>query len=92
MDENAFERFAYRILYEESYPGLNPTSETYDFGEDARTEWTTLFQHQGKWVSVSASKTGTLSKLKEDCQTAREKGRRIDILVFATAGVPRRDK
>src|SRR5215213_9967754 len=92
MDGNAFERLAYRILYEESYKGLNPTSETYDFGEDARTEWTTLFQHQGKWVSVSASKTGTLAKLKEDCQTAKYKGRRIDVIVFATAGEPRRDK
>jgi hypothetical protein len=92
IDGSAFERFAYRILYEEFYKGLNPTSETYDFGEDARTEWTTLFQHQGKWVSVSASKTGTLAKLKEDCQTAKGKGRCIDVLVFATAGEPRRDK
>jgi hypothetical protein len=91
MDGNAFERFAFRILYEELYPGLNPTSETYDFGEDARTEWTTLFQHHGRWVSVSASKTGTLDKLKEDCQTAKGKGRHIDSIVFATAVKLRRD-
>lgn len=92
MDGNAFERFAFRILYEELYPGLNPTSETYDFGEDARTEWTTLFQHYGTWVSISASKTATLAKLRKDCKTAKEKGRHIDVIVFATAGKVRRDK
>lgn len=92
MDGNAFERFVYRILYEESYKGLNPTSETYDLGEDARTEWTTLFLHQGRWVSVSASKTGTLAKLKKDCQTAKGNGRHIDIIVFAMAEDLRRDK
>lgn len=92
MEGNEFERFAFRILYEELYPGLNPTSPTYDFGEDARTEWTTLFLHNGKWISVSASKTPELSKLKDDCQTAKGKGRRIDIIVFATAGKVRRDQ
>ena len=59
-----FERFAFRILYEELFQGLNPTSPTYDLGDDARTEWTTIFRHHGKWISVSASKTAKLSKLK----------------------------
>src|SRR4051812_21184148 len=86
-----FERFAFRVLREEEYPGLNPTSESHDLGEDARTEPTSLFLHHGMWISVSASKTAELSKLRKDCERARETGRRIDIIVFATSGEVRRD-
>jgi hypothetical protein len=91
LSGGTFERFAFRVLREEEYPGLNPTSESHDLGEDARTEPTSLFLHHGKWVSVSTSKIAELSKLRKDCERARETGRRIDIIVFATSGEVRRD-
>jgi hypothetical protein len=92
MEGNEFERFAFRILYEELYPGLNPTSRSYDFGEDARTEWTTLFLNGNQWVSVCASKTTEITKLRADCQRAKDNGKTIDIVIFATAHEVRGDK
>src|SRR5215210_3318421 len=86
LSGDAFERFAFRVLRNEGYAGLNPTPEGHDLGEDARTEPTTLFLHGDKWVSVFASKTARISKLISDCERARETGRRIDQVVFATSG------
>lgn len=86
LSGDAFERFAFRVLRNEGYAGLNPTPEGHDLGEDARTEPTTLFLHGGKWVSAFASKTARISKLIGDCERARETGRRIDQVVFATSG------
>jgi hypothetical protein len=86
LSGDAFERFAFRMLRNEGYPGLNPTPEGHDLGEDARTEPTTLFLHQNKWVSVFASKTARLTKIRSDCKRAKATGRRIDEVVFATCG------
>jgi hypothetical protein len=86
-----FERFARELLRRELYPGLNPTSESHDLGEDARTEPSVAFLHDGKLVSVLASKTCTWSKIRGDCKRCQETRRQIDIVVFATAGNPRTD-
>jgi hypothetical protein len=88
MSGEAFERFAFRVLRAEEYHGINPTSESHDLGEDAHTEPTTIFLHQGKRISVCTSKTSTIGKLKQDCQRAKGTKRKIDIIVFATAGEP----
>lgn len=87
-----FEDFAYGLLSRELYPGLTPTSRSGDEGEDAHTEWSTLILHDGKWISVSASKDGSWTKLEDDCQTCEQKGHKIDILVFAIASNPQRDR
>ena len=86
-----FDRFARELLRRELYPGLNPTSESYDLGEDARTEPSVAFLHDGKLVSVFASKTATWTKIQNDCERCQETRRQIDIVVFATAGNPRTD-
>jgi hypothetical protein len=86
-----FECFARELVRRELYPGLNPTSRSHDLGEDAHTEPSTLFLHDGKWVSLAASKKATWGKIEEDCRRCRETGRHIDILVFVTAGDPRTD-
>jgi hypothetical protein len=86
-----FERFARELVRRELYPGLNPTSRSHDLGEDARTEPTTVFLHNGLWVSLAISKTGTWNKLREDCLRCKETGRRIDTIVFVTADNPRTD-
>lgn len=86
LSGDVFERFAFRVLRNEGYAGLNPTPEGHDLGEDARTEPTTLFLHGDKWVSAFASKTARIGKLISDCKRARDTGRRIDQVVFATSG------
>jgi hypothetical protein len=86
LSGDVFERFAFRVLRNEGYAGLNPTPEGHDLGEDARTEPTTLFLHDNKWVSAFASKTARIGKLINDCKRARDTGRRIDQVVFATSG------
>ena len=86
-----FERFARELLRRELYPGLNPTSSSHDLGEDARTERSTVFLHEGLWVSVIASKTARWSKIEKDCRRCKETKRHIDVVVFATAGNPRTD-
>lgn len=91
LSGSVFERFARELLRRELYPGLNPTSESHDLGEDARTEPSVAFLHKGKMVSVIVSKTATWSKIRSDCKRCQETGRHIDILVFATAGRPRTD-
>jgi len=91
LSGDAFECFARELLRRELYPGLNPTSRSHDLGEDARTERTTVFMHNGRWVSLIASKTCELTKIKSDCRRCRDTARRIDDIVFATAGNPRTD-
>jgi hypothetical protein len=86
-----FERFAAELLRRELYPGLNPTSSSHDLGEDARTELSTVFMHNGLRISVSASKTSTWTKIEDDCKRCQDTGRQIDVMVFATAGNPRTD-
>jgi len=86
-----FEQFAIELLRRELYPGLNRTSRSHDLGEDARTELSTVFMHDGLRVSVIASKTSSWTKVKQDCQRCRDTGRQIDVVVFATAGNPRTD-
>jgi hypothetical protein len=86
LSGGAFERFAFRVLRNEGYAGLNPTPEGHDLGEDARTEPTTLFLHDNKWVSVFASKTALIGKLINDCKRARDTGRLIDHVIFTTSG------
>jgi hypothetical protein len=88
---NMFERFARELVARELYPGLNPTSDSHDLGEDARTEHTTVFLHNGIWVSLLLSKTGTWTKLQADCKRCKETGRRINVVVFVTADNPRSD-
>jgi hypothetical protein len=91
MDGGRFERFARELLSRELFPGLNPTSQTHDLGEDARTEPTTYFLHGNKWISLAASKDDSFTKLKADCDRCRETKRKVDIFVFVTAGNPRTD-
>jgi hypothetical protein len=89
LSGNLFERFARELLRLELYPGLNPTSQSHDLGEDARTEASVAFLHNEKMVSVIASKTAKIAKLRSDCKRCRDTERRIDIVIFATAGNPR---
>src|ERR1700690_3529341 len=88
LEGGKFERFTRELLSREMYPGLNPTSPTSDLGEDARTELTTLFLHNGLWISLAASKESTWGKIKIDCDRCKSTKRNIDILVFVTAGHP----
>jgi hypothetical protein len=91
LDDEIFERFATELLSRELYPGLNPTSRAHDLGEDARTEPTTLFFHNGTWISLAVSKEYGWGKLKKDCARCYETGRHIDVLIFVTTGSPRTD-
>jgi hypothetical protein len=50
-----------------------------------------VFEHRGLLVSLAVSKTDTWDKLHKDCLRCKETGRRIDTIVFATAGNPRTD-
>lgn len=84
-----FEHFARELLRRELYRGLIPTSDSHDLGEDARTERTTAFLHNGLRVSVIASKTARWSKISGDCKRCRDTGRHIDVVVFVTSGNPR---
>jgi hypothetical protein len=90
LEGNIFERFARELLSREMYPGLNPTSRTHDLGEDARTEPSTCFLHDDKWISLAISKESGWDKVQDDCNRCKETGRQIDILVFVTAGKPDR--
>ena len=90
MGGDEFERFARELLGREMYPGLNPTSRTHDLGEDARTEPSTYFLHSGRWISLAISKKSGWDKVQSDCQRCKETKRKIDILVFITAGKPER--
>ena len=63
MPSDRFERFARELVRRELYPGLNPTSDSYDLGEDSRTELSTIFLHEGKWISLTISKTNSLKKV-----------------------------
>ena len=85
MSPDRFERFAIELLRQTIYPGLNPTSTSHDLGEDAHTEDTTVFLHQGRYVSVFVSKTSSWSKLHADCKRCMEKKRQIDVIVYVTA-------
>lgn len=89
MPGELFERFSRELLRRELYPGLNPTSASHDLGEDARTEITTVFLHDGKWISLFASKTALWRKLEQDCKRCKQTRRRINTVVFVTAGDPR---
>ena len=91
MDDEIFERFTIALLSRELYRGLNPTSRAHDLGEDARTEPTTLFLHNGLWISLASSKEYGWGKIKADCNRCKETGRKIDVFVFVTAGNPRTD-
>lgn len=79
-----FEEFARELVRRELYRGLNPTSETYDFGEDARTEPSTVHIHAGKWISVAVSKTTSLAKIRADCEKLKQAGRPVDVVVYVT--------
>lgn len=91
LSGDMFERFATELVSRALYPGLNPTSPSHDLGEDARTEPTTIFMHEGLWVSLVISKTDTWNKLRKDCLRCQETERRIDTIVFVTAGDPQTD-
>ncbi len=79
-----FETFAVEVIMRELYSGLNPTSMSHDGGEDAITHPSVTFLNNGKYISVAASKTGTLAKIKQDCNACKKNKRSRDILVFAT--------
>jgi hypothetical protein len=80
-----FEHFAVQLLRRELYPGLNPTSISNDLGEDARTESSQLFLHDGKYISVACAKTLDLDKVRSDCQRCIETGHTINTLVCVGA-------
>jgi len=86
-----FESFVRILLRRKLYPGLNTTSPSYDLGEDARTETTTLQLNDGRYYTVFVSKTATITKLKGDCRRSKETNRKIEIVVFAIGGNPRED-
>ena len=85
------ERFSFQLVRRKLYPALNPTSGTYDLGEDGRTEPSTIELHDGKRVSLFSSRTATWTKLNADCLKCKKEGRQIDVIVFATSGDPRTD-
>lgn len=84
LSPDRFERFTRELVRRELYHGLNPTSESYDLGEDSRTEASTVFMHDGRWISLAVSKTATLHKIKTDCRTMQRNERDVDIVVFVT--------
>jgi hypothetical protein len=84
MSYDKFERFTRELLRRELYPGLNPTSPSHDLGEDARTEITTIFMHHGLKVSLAISQTTKLNKIRDDCETCKQTGRVIDVMVYVT--------
>ena len=86
MPSDRFERFARELVRRELYPGLNPTSDGYDLGEDSRTELSTIFLHEGKWISLAISKTTSLHKIRGDCKTIKTNDRPVDIIVYVSAG------
>jgi hypothetical protein len=92
LPDGPFQDLAFELLRRELYPGLNRASHTHDLGEDAYTDWSTLFMHDGKWVSVFSSITAEYTKLQLDCLRCKATGRRIDTVVFATNGDPTRAK
>ena len=65
LDGTPFERFSRILAKWEKFPGLRPTSQSHDKGEDAYTEDTSIFLHNGKRISLGASKTDELWKIKE---------------------------
>lgn len=86
-----FERFSFQLVRRKLYPALNPTSATYDLGEDGRTEASTIELHGGKRATLFSSRTATWRKLNADCLRCKTEGRQIDVIVFATSGNPRTD-
>lgn len=86
-----FETFAVDLITRELYSGLNPTSASHDGGEDAITSPSVTFLHNGRYISVAASKTGTYTKVQQDCQKCKSNNRKRDILVFVTANDVRTD-
>lgn len=90
LDDYVFERFVTELISREIYSGLIPTSQSFDLGEDARTETSTLFLHEGNRVSLAVSKESGWGKIEKDCNRCKETNRAIDIFVFVTAGKPRR--
>jgi hypothetical protein len=80
-----FEHFARELVRRELYPNLNPTTDSYDLGEDSRSEPSTIFMQGGKWISLAISKTISLTKIRADCNTIKANGRQIDILVFVSS-------
>jgi len=90
LDGDTFEKFSRILVRWEKFPGLRPTSQSHDKGEDSYTEATSIFLHDGKYVSLGASKIDELSKIKEDCD--KRIGQNIDIWVFVTCGLVRRDR
>jgi len=85
MPSDRFERFASELVRRELYPGLNPTSESYDLGEDARTELSTVFVHGGKRISLAISKTTSLNKISDDCNTIKANERPVDVVIYVSA-------
>ena len=83
-----FQDFVYELLSRKLYPGLNPTSRSGDLGEDARTEPSTFLLNDGKWISVAVSKESGWGKIEKDCDRCKETERKIDLLIFVTAGNP----
>lgn len=90
LDGDTFEKFARILVRREKFPGLRPTSQSHDKGEDSYTEETSIILHDGKYISLGASKTDELSKIKEDCD--KRIGQNVDIWVFVTSGLVRRDR
>ena len=86
-----FETFAVGLIMKELYPGINPTSASHDGGEDAITHPSVTFLNNGKFISVASSKTGTLAKIRQDCEACKNNNRKRDVLVFATTRDVRSD-
>jgi hypothetical protein len=86
LDNFDFEDFVVELLSRDLYPGLNPTSSSGDMGEDARTERSTLFLHDGIYLSLAISKECSWRKIKQDCNRCKKTKRKIDLMVFVTTG------
>src|SRR5688572_17600859 len=87
----SFESFAVELVMRELYSGLNPTSVSYDGGEDAITNRSVTFLHNGNYISVAASKTATFTKIRQDCVKCKNNKRKRDVLVFVTVNDIRTD-
>lgn len=92
LSGDQFEAFAVTLVGRELYPGINPTSASHDGGEDAITYPSVTFLNKDKYISVAASITGTLVKIRKDCLACKANGRSRDILVFVTIKDIRSDK
>jgi len=78
---NTFERLALQLA-KQRWPDIEPTESGHDGGEDGIPVPSQYSDTQKR--SLACSITGTLEKVRGDCRRIKERGVRIDLLIFYT--------